>query len=474
MYDMNQQQRTEQKTLLSQKLIQSSEILQMDTQELERYIELQAEENPMIDLEAMEKKRAESDSKTSSNNREREELAKKLEWLNHCDEQNRVYYSEEAEEAAGREDWNVSVEENSLKDYLMSQLILQLKTKQDQQVMEFLIDSLDRRGYLTDTPEELCQSLGLKPKVLNHYLDLLKSLEPAGIGAATPEECLALQLSRLYDSGKLSKVRYKRIVTLASDWLKTLGKQHFTQVSESLHLDPDVLQKDYRFLQSLNPIPGNSFSSREEMRYVKPDVTIVKFENYFEILVNDLYLPRVSVNPYYLELLKNDDNAEVTEYLKGKYQQLEWVRHCISERASTLQAVTREIVALQSDFFEQPDGKRNPMGLKDIALRLDIHESTVSRAVKNKFLQCARGIFPMSYFFVRKASFLDDGAGISPEEIKTKIRDLIETENPARPLSDQRIADRLELSGIPISRRTVAKYRSSMLIPDTAGRRQRS
>ena len=474
MFEINQQQ--EQRQQLSQRMIQSAEILQMDTQELEQYIAAQAAENPMIDLDEMEKGKTASrtvEENGSTEEREREILRKKLEWLNRCDEQNRVYYAEEAEEAEQREPWNVSREENSLKDYLMSQMILRLKTDREREIMEFLTDSLDRRGYLTDSAETLAQTLGMEAQELLPYIRLLQSLEPAGVGAGSLSECLVLQLRRLAESGALSEKDCERLCVLACSHLEALSRQHFAQAAEALGVSREQVAADYRFLQGLNPIPGNAFSSREEMRYVKPDAAVVKFEGYFEVIINDLYLPRVSVNVYYLKLLQEEQSKEVQSYLNEKYRQLEWIRRCISERSDTLLRVTREIVRQQSAFFEHPDGKRVPMSLRDVAEKLELHESTVSRAVKNKFLQCARGVYPMSYFFVRKASNFDSGAGITPEQFRSAIKKLIEEENPAKPLSDQRIADKLELSGMPLSRRTVAKYRAEMLIPDASGRKQR-
>ena len=475
MLEANQRQEQEQRQQLSQRMIQSAEILQMDTQELEQYIAAQAAENPMIDLDEMEKGETASraaEEKGSMTERERELLRKKLEWLNRCDEQNRVYYAEEAEEAEQREPWNVSLEENSLKDYLMSQLILKIRTDREREIMEFLVDSLDRRGYLTDSAEALAETLGMKRQELFSYIGLLRSLEPAGVGAGSLSECLILQLRRFAENGTISDADCSRLCKLADTQLEALSRQHFEQAAEALGESREQIMADYRILQRLNPIPGNAFSSREEMRYVKPDAAVVKFEGYFEVLINDLYLPRVSVNAYYLKLLQEDRSKEVQAYLGEKYRQLEWIRRCIQERSDTLLRVTREIVRQQAAFFEHPDGKRLPMSLRDVAEALGLHESTVSRTVKNKFLQCARGVYPMNYFFVRKASNFDDGAGITPEQFRSAIRKLIREENPAKPLSDQRIADRLELDGMPLSRRTVAKYRAEMLIPDASGRRQ--
>lgn len=471
---MNQEQRQTQKTLLSQRMIQSAEILQMDAQELEQYIEKAASENPMIDLEEMEQNASCARGEKTDTEQEKEDalLKRKLEWLNRADEQNRVYYGQEAFEEKEREAWNVSKEDNTLRAYLMSQLFLEFNSEKERNIMEFLIDSLDERGYLTDSIGVLAESLGLPEEELVPYLKRLKELEPAGVGAKDLSECLRLQLDRLLAAGRLEKDRYSRLSVLAGTQLEALSRKHFEKAALSLGTDRATVEADYRMLQSLNPIPGNAFGSREDMRYVKPDVAVVKFDGYFEVLVNDLVLPKISADPYYLSLMKESENEEVRVYLEKKYQQMEWMRHCITERSDTLQRVTEVLVSRQQAFFENPNGKRSPMGLKDVAESIGVHSSTVSRTIKNKFLQCARGVYPMSFFFQRTAVRDENGTGMTPEGMKRRIRALITAENKQKPLSDQRIANLLLLEGTPLSRRTVAKYRAELLIPDASGRRE--
>lgn len=472
MYGVEFRQTQEQKTALSHKMIQSAEILQMDVQELENYVQQQALENPLIDLEELEKGGSGSLYEAGDGApREADEFMRKLEWLNRTDEQNRIYYSEDYEEAEDRDSWNVSREENSLEDYVLSQLVMQLRTDRDYECMEFLVYSLDSRGYLTDDVEELQQKLGVDEETMGRYLELLQSAEPAGVGAKSLGDCLQIQLKRMQAGGCLDEEDFDALMTLAGSYMELLGKKHFARIAEEMEISMEEALRYYEIIRGLNPIPGNSFSSREEMRYIKPDVTVVKFEDYFEILVNDVNIPHISVNRQYLNMMNEDASGEVLEYLQNKYRQVQWVQRCIEDRTSTLQKVAREMVAVQREFFENPGGKRVPMSLKDIAERLDIHESTVSRTVKNKFLQCAWGIYPMNYFFVKKVAADTAGDGTTPELVRLKIQELIQEENKKKPLSDQKIADFLKESGIEVSRRTVAKYRGEMMIADASGRK---
>lgn len=474
MVGMEYRQIQEQKPVLSQKMIQSTEILQMDIQGLERYIQQQALENPLIDMEEMER----GISSLSRNEGEedlwkKDEFKRKLEWLNQADEQNRVYYSHDYEEAERQELWNISVEENDLQDYLLSQLAMQIQTEKDYECMEFLVYSLDSKGYLMEDVKELQKVLKIDDVGMEHYIGLLQASEPAGVGARSLEECMQIQLRRQHESGLLDKQTYERVNELAQFHLEALGKNHFDQIAAQMEIGKEEVIRYSDIIRNLNPIPGNSFSSREGLHYVKPDVTVVKFEDYFEILINSTGIPQVSVNRYYLNLMNDDSSEEVQQYIQNKYRQVQWIQHCIEERTSTLKKVVREIVRIQSEFFEKNEGKRIPMSLRDVAQVLDVHESTVSRAIKNKFLQCAWGVYPINYFFVRKAASDSTGEELTPELIKQKIKILIQEENPNKPLSDQKITDCLKRDKIILSRRTVAKYRAEMMIPDTTGRKSR-
>lgn len=472
MLELGYQQTLEQKQILSQKMIQSAEILQMDVQELEEYIQQQALENPLIDLEEMEKGISGylyGNEKSPAS--EEEDLKRKLEWLNHADEQNRLYYAQEYEEAEEKTPWNFAIEENSLQDYLMSQLIMLADTQTDRECLEFLVCSLDSKGYLKEDTWALAQKLGIHHSQLETYVKILQSVEPAGVGARSVEECLTIQLERMREGGLLDEDLFVQIAELVKTHLEDLGKRKFAQTAQQMGISVEQVDFCYQIIRKLNPIPGNCFSSREKLRYIKPDVTVVKFENYFEILVNDMNTPKISFNQYYLRMMNQDSSKEVQEYIKNKYRQAQWVQHCVEERGNTLQKVTREIVSIQHEFFEKPDGKRVPMNLQSIAERLEIHESTVSRTIRNKFLQCSRGVYPINYFFVKGVAGATDGA-VTPEAVKQKIVELITNENKRKPLSDQKISDQLKGMGIEISRRTIAKYRGELLIADASGRKE--
>lgn len=451
----------EQKQLLSQKMIQSAEILQMDVQELETFVRELAMENPLVELEEAHPAQ-EGSERTDERKREAEE---KLEWLNHMDEQNRVYYKEEYEELEEKEAWNFSVQEENLQDYLLSQLIPYLKTDKDQDVLTYLVYSLDSRGYLTDSVEELQERLELNEDEVLSYLQILKSLDPAGIGAGDLKECLLLQLNRNDKEDETARL-------VVEEYLDLLGKNQLPQIAAKLGVTLAELNDCCERIRNLNPKPGSSFSSRETLRYIRPDVTIVKFQDYFEVLLNDNAYPRLTINSYYSRMLHEDNSDEVKEYISDKLKQAEWITRCIEQRGETLLKVARAIVEIQRPFFESGAGNRRPMRLADIAERIEMHESTVSRAVRDKYLQCTWGVYPLSYFFVKQVGGAGDDSGETPEQVKKCMEEIIAGENKKKPLSDQKITDIMNKQGIAISRRTVAKYRMQLGIPDASGRKE--
>lgn len=451
----------EQKQQLSQKMIQSAEILQMDVQELETFVRELAMENPLVELEEAHPVQ-EGMERVDERKREAEE---KLEWLNRMDEQNRVYYKEEYEELEEKEAWNFSVAEENLQDYLLSQLIPYLKTEKDQDILTYLVYSLDSRGYLTDSAEELQGRLELNEDEVLSYLQILKSLDPAGIGAGDLKECLLLQLDRNDKEDETARL-------VVEEYLDLLGKNQLPQIAAKLGVTLAELNDCCERIRNLNPKPGSCFSSRETLRYIRPDVTIVKFQDYFEVLLNDNAYPRLTINSYYSRMLHEDNSAEVKEYISDKLKQAEWITRCIEQRSETLLKVARAIVEIQRPFFESGAGNRRPMRLADIAERIEMHESTVSRAVRDKYLQCTWGVYPLSYFFVKQVGGTGDDSGETPEQVKKCMEGIIAGEDKKKPLSDQKITDIMNKQGIAISRRTVAKYRMQLGIPDASGRKE--
>ena len=436
----------EQRQLLSQKMIQSLEILQMNTQELEQFLKDKALENPMLDLEEVYKTKDENSK-----------LLKKLEWLEKTDEQNRVYYGQDHTDY---EPVNFQNQTEDFGSYLLSQLIEEFKTQREQEIYEILVYSLDERGYLKEIPDILIQTYGLTKKEINCYINKLKECEPAGVGAKDLEECLHLQLQRKHMLNGLEE-------KILHNYLTYVAKNQLKELSKLLNLPLDQVVQAVKNIKNLNPKPAQGFSSREHLKYLYPDITIVKFKDYFEILLDGDSHFTANINSYYVEMMNQENTDEVNNYLNEKYRQAKWILQCISSRRETLLNITKALTQRQQDFFEKGPGYLRPLKLSDVAKELGIHESTVSRGIRDKYIQCSWGIYPMSYFFSR--GILSEE---TPDKIKSCIRKWIKNEDKKKPFSDQKIADLFKQQGIPISRRTVAKYRTQMGIRDAAGRKE--
>ena len=239
-----------------------------------------------------------------------------------------------------------------------------------------------------------------------------------------------------------------------------------------------LLEQALRVVQTLepaglNPRPGTGFAARENLTYINPDIIVVSFPDHFELLTNDYFFPTLNISSYYTRLMKESDENEVKEYLSGKVRQAKWMVRAIEQRRSTLMSCAECILDLQEAFFRKGPGHLVPLSLADVAERIGVHESTVSRAVKDKYIQCSMGVYPLSYFFSRSLGpTLHGGDAASPDAAKALLKKLIAEEDKRKPLSDQKLCERMSAQGCALSRRTVAKYRDELHIPSTTGRKQ--
>lgn len=452
----------EQKQVLSQRMIQSAQILQMSAQELGEYIEAVALENPVIDMEERKPEAAQGE----------EDRLRKYEWLNSLDNQNSYsYFQRDPDDDRPEGDYNFSVNEGeTLKDYLWAQLITADFTKKELKVLDYMLESLDSRGYMTEHLDSVAKRFGVEQELVESLLGVLQGLDPAGVCARSLSECLILQAKRF---GALTPV-LRAIIT---EHLEQLAKNQLPAIAKQLKVPLDEVSRYCEWIKNLNPKPGSSFCSRERLSYIVPDVTVVKFKDHFEILLNEYLYPDIQVNSYYSRLSKEQLDAETTSYLQDKIRQAEWVRDCVSKRNSTLMDVTKAILESQEGFFQNSGAGIRPLRLLDVAEKLGVHESTVSRAVRGKYLQCSWGIYPMNYFFSKAVSTGNSDTGseskdLSTAQIKQAMEEIIKNENKKKPLSDRAISEELAGRGIAISRRTVAKYRAELAIPDAGGRKQ--
>ncbi|MGI5936121.1 MAG: RNA polymerase factor sigma-54 [Oscillospiraceae bacterium] len=438
---------------LSPQLIQSMEMLQMSAQELAEYISETLQENPVLETD-----------ERSDSSEEFTLISRQLDWLEDSDPQNYWYHQQDARDMDPLT--NVaeeSPEEESLYYHLLFQLDTSKLPPAVAKAAVYIIGSLDDNGYLVESVPTIARELGYTEKEVSHALREVQALDPPGIAACSLSECLCIQLRRMGETG----LPYQ----IAAEFLDEVGKNHYNYIARKLKVSEREVRLACRVIRSLDPRPGAAFSPPEKPEYIIPDLTVMDYPDHMEPVLNSSFIPSLRISSYYRKLMRETDDPKVKEYLSGKLEEARWVVRSIEKRQSTLLACARIILEKQADFFRKGPGHLRPLSLADIADALGVHPSTVSRAIRGKYLQCSHGVYPLSSFFSR-ALGEDSMEGASPDEAKALIRELIQEENKKKPLSDQKICELMEAKGISLSRRTVAKYRSELGIPSASGRKE--
>jgi len=430
------------------------EMLQMSAQELAEYISETLQENPVL----------ETDDNSSSAGDELALISRQLDWLEENDPQNYWYHRQDKNDA----DPLANVAENApQEESLYFHLLFQLDTLKlppaVARAAEYIISCLDKNGYLEESVSSIARELGLKEEDVARALREVQALDPPGIAAGSLSECLCIQLRRMGETG----LPYQ----IAAEFLNEVAKNRYNYIARRLKVPEREVRLACRIIRSLDPRPGAAFSPPEKPEYIIPDLTVMDYPDHMEAVLNSSFIPSLRISPYYRKLMRETDDPRVKEYLSGKLEEARWLVHSVEKRHRTLLACAGKIIEKQADFFRKGPGHLRPMSLSDIADALGMHPSTVSRAIRGKYLQCSHGVYPLSSFFSR-ALGEDVGEGASPDKAKALIQELIQEEDRKKPLSDQKICELMQAKGISLSRRTVAKYRSELGIPSASGRRE--
>lgn len=403
-----------QKHQIYQKQIEKNQILQMDVQQLLAHIEKISFENPLIDTDDM----IESTS----------DIGKEFD----IDSLSRK-------------------SEQSLKENIHWQLIN--KDIDNKELVESLVELLDDNGYLRLSIEDICTCLKCDEKEYIEAKNALSKLEPPGLGAATLKECLLLQLERLEETEDIYKTKQ-----LIEECLEDLSKSHYHAVSKKLGISQNKVRELLQIILTLNPRPASGFSSSIEVNYPVPDI-IIK-DN--AVQLNPVIYKDININTSCLSL--ESESKETKKYIESKLKQVSWLQQCLTQRKNLIYDIAVFLLDYQQDFFMN-GGACHPLLQKDLAMLLGVHESTISRAIKDKYIYCDKGFILLSDLIPKGT---EDN---SVDSIKETIKEVINNEDKIKPLSDQKITTLLKDKGIEISRRTVAKYRSELNIPDASGRK---
>lgn len=345
--------------------------------------------------------------------------------------------------------------ERTLKEYLNWQLRLLPAAPEELQIGEILISCIDSKGYLSVSLEEISKEFGIPLDRLEHVHEMIKTLDPPGVGARDLKECLLIQLK-----ARGSNPIAERIVAFH---LEELKKVKLEEIAKKLKAPASRVKEAIELISKLEPYPGRQFYS-DDVRYIVPDVIVVREDGVLNVVANTSSLPKLRVNSYFETLMKRRGaDKRIRDFAAEKVQQARTFIHSIAQRESTLLRVARTILEEQPEFFENGPRYLRPMTLKTVAGALGLHESTVSRITSSKYIQTSFGVFPLKYFFSNSIP-AQGSRQYSATSIKEMVREIIEKEGGKKHLSDQKITQILEKRGIKIARRTVAKYRKGLHI----------
>lgn len=347
----------------------------------------------------------------------------------------------------------VPVAVTTFEDELKQQLHVEADSDTVVGVAEYIIDELDRDGYVRDSLEEIAEALKVDVDTVEEALRVVQSLDPPGIGARDMKECLFLQLARKGAADSLAA----RVVLEGFEDLKACK---YDRIRRRLGVSTDELREAINEVSKLDPRPRTD-ESAPDAGYITPDLIVEEVDGDFVVFLNDQGVPRVRINPTYRQILLSDGDSEEREFIAKKLKAARWIVQSIENRRRTMVRVMESIVRAQRGFFERGVSALRPLTLQQIADDVSMHESTVSRVTRGKYVQTPRGTFELKYFF-SSGIRTRDGQEIASKAVRDAMREIISKENKQKPLSDQKIAEELRRLGFRISRRAVAKYRDQM------------
>ncbi|MEW8969013.1 MAG: RNA polymerase factor sigma-54 [Mesobacillus sp.] len=432
------------KLAMTQELTQAIALLQYSAQELAAFLEAKSMENPLMQVDF--KNISHFDANMDRTRKTRKKTFER-------DQKNLI-----EQIGAGASD--------TLEDYLLSQLNLLKATPEEKLILHELIENIDENGYLILQKEDLIRRFCVDDEIVDCAFFKLQSLDPAGIGAKNLQECLLLQLTR-----QKRTPENELAMTIIRDHFLLFAEKKWKAVAKMLNVDLKDIQKVHDDIQLLNPKPGAAFQ-REKPAYIVPDVVVKREGNELLVSVFDALIPKVSFNEGYFQQLSGHSDPDVNRFLQEKQGDYQWIQRSLEQRKETLLKVSMKIIEKQQEFFLIGPDHLKPMTMREVADELEIHESTVSRTVREKYMQTPAGTYELKSFFTSAISTTENNQA-SSQKVKAAIERFIKEEDKKKPISDQKLVELLEdQEGMVVSRRTVAKYRDQLGIPSSSKRKR--
>ena len=471
---MQQSQSLALQQILAPQLQQSLLILQTPLLELRNLVQQEMETNPVLEeLPDEPSIDGPNGAEPSADNNFKEEFEK----LASLDEEWRDYMAQSAsyssegfrgsQEAQDKRQFffdSIAVQE-TLQQNLLAQLNQTALIASDRKAAELIVGNIDDNGFLQSAPEEMALNSGIPEEDFEKMLALIQGFHPPGVGARDLRECLLIQLKR---EGKENSLEHK----IVSEHMEDLGRRRFPEIARRMGISVEDVQKAADKIGRLNPRPGQLFAAAPQ-NYVLPDVTVEKVDGEYQITLNDEQIPHLRISNLYKDIIAsgNTQSGEVKDYIRDKIRSGKFLIRSIHQRQQTISSIAKQIVSRQHDFLEHGRSHLKPMTMAEVADVVGVHETTVSRAVSGKYMATPQGIFEMKYFFTPGYQTAS-GESLSNTSVKEAILDLVKREDGNQPLSDNEIVEILSERGIPIARRTVAKYRSELNILPSHMRRK--
>lgn len=462
-------QNLSQRLMLTQKMQQAIQILQLSGIELEQYLQKELEQNPVLEQLAKEPKpeTVQPAAPATADGAPIEDTAFNLDdyatqWTDFRREG--TDFSRNPDLAERRDYYQNSItKEESFSAKLLTQLRLAAQDAKTLEIGELIIGEIDNRGYFTGSLEDIAKEAGTTAEDVERVLHMVQRFEPTGVGARDVIECLLLQIDLEYPHEPELKV-------LVSEHLEALEHRQIPKIAKEMRISVERVEELKELLSKLNPWPGHEYSA-EPTQYVTPDVIVEKIDEEIVVYLSDDSLPALRINEDYRKMMGNGRvTREEKAYLRDKVESAKWLIRNVEQRQQTILRIARAIVEVQEEFIERGIEYIKPLTLQEIADKVGVHEATVSRTTRGKYMQTPQGLFEMKFFFSPGLK-RDSGENQSSKSVQSIIKKMIDEEDKAKPMSDQKIADTLKKQGLNIARRTVTKYREALGILPTSMRR---
>jgi RNA polymerase sigma-54 factor len=479
-FGLHQNQELRQEQVLAPQQIQSLEILLAPLLELQTKISQELEANPTLEQESPGNEELAGDVLTETDLAQKQSTGEEIKehddnglmeliqladtWHDSLPSHASSTRNSPEDEEKRQHFFDSLTTEQSLQDQLLEQLRLIDADDKTRKLAELVIGSIDDTGYLRSILADLATVGEVDLKEMKKALSIVQSFDPPGIGAENLKECLLLQLKR-------NKNTNTQLTRLIRNHIDDIAANKLPVITRKMGISMDELHELMNKIRTLNPYPGSVISSSKPV-YILPEVTIIEKDGNFSIISNEDHLPKLRISQLYLKLLEDPKTTQETkDYIREKLNKSKALMKSITQRQSTIAQIAEVILDTQYEFFKNGVEHMRPLTMQQVADKLDIHETTVSRAIANKYLKTPFGLFEFRFFF-STGYHSNDGEDISSKSVMEKIRDLIGKENTEKPLSDLKLTNLLKEQGLTVARRTVAKYREEIGIPSSHLRKE--